>query len=261
MKCIILFIAILFYFAAGAQEVDTLNYEDITDAYEDYTNEEEAPVQTFTSPDVLESTKAYKAENINLKKFDRKKWQEIVGETDYREKKKTQSGAQPVSSGSVPWSGELLRIISYIVIIVIVILLLYYVSKNISVNYKLSKGKLPTAGDPAAPVENIEDLDIHTLLQQALAERNFRLAVRLYYLGLLKKLNESGIIRWKKDKTNRDYLSELFLHQNYYEDVRKLTLAYETVWYGEHPLTQESFQMLATDFEHVDQKIQSPKTL
>ena len=77
--------------------------------------------------------------------------------------------------------------------------------------------------------------------------------------GLLKKLNEEGFIVWKKDKTNRDYLTELFSKPNYFEEVRRLTLAYEQIWYGDHTLPVESYQKLITEFKSIDQKLHTSK--
>jgi hypothetical protein len=96
------------------------------------------------------------------------------------------------------------------------------------------------------------------LLAQARSAGNFKLAVRFYFLSILKKLHNSGIISWKRDKTNRDYLYELFSRNYYFEEIRRLTNSYEEVWYGEHVLTEESFQVLTEDFERIHDKLKTP---
>jgi len=221
------------------------------------------------APDVLPGTVDYKAKKVSVRNFDNEKWKTIAGSTNYEEKpeeipeekeepeeeKETERATQ-----STPWSGEILRAISFVLIIVIVLALLYFLLKNVTFDTKL-RSRSMEVHDLVAQVENIEDLDIQTLLQKTLAEGNLRLAVRLYYLGLLKKLNDVGLITWKRDKTNRDYLFELFPKEYYFEEVEKLTLAYEQVWYGEHPITRESFQTLSNSFETVDQKLKARKPL
>jgi hypothetical protein len=142
----------------------------------------------------------------------------------------------------------------------VVVLLLYLIIKNIRFDVKLRKTKV-TREDFEVPVENIEEIDIELLLQQARRDGNYRLAVRLYYLGLLKKLNEMGKIVWKKDKTNRDYLTELFQREYHFDEIKELTLSYEKVWYGEHGLTPDSFQTITSGFESVYQKMNTPSTL
>jgi hypothetical protein len=74
---------------------------------------------------------------------------------------------------------------------------------------------------------------------------------------MLKKLNEIGMIAWKRDKTNRDYLGELFQRNFLFDEIRKLTLSYEAVWYGEHELKAESYQELTKRFEITYQKLDS----
>jgi hypothetical protein len=211
-------------------------------------------------PEVLTGTQEYKGKKIAVKKFDRDKWKEIAGTTDYNEKpeeveEKPELDFKPQIA---PWGGEMFRLLAYIVIVGVIIALLYYVLKNVSLDMKIRKEQLISL-DITASVDNIEELDTQALLAKALAEGNLKLAVRLYYLGLLKKLNERGVIVWKKDKTNRDYLSELFSKGYHYEEVKKLTYAYELVWYGEHTLTPASFQRIIANFETVHQKINTPE--
>src|SRR5690606_20168955 len=108
-------------------------------------------------------------------------------------------------SPTLPWGGPLLRIIAYVVITAVIVALVYLVVRNISFDFKIRRTEISDS-DLANPVEDIEAIDVETALERAIKEGNFRLAVRLYYLDLLKRLNETGVIVWKKDKTNRDYL-------------------------------------------------------
>ena len=84
--------------------------------------------------------------------------------------------------------------------------------------------------------------------------------VRIYFLGLLKKLNEGGLIVWKKDKTNRDYLAELFSKEDFFDEVKKVTLAYEQVWYGDHSLSVELYHQLMEEFKAIDSRLNAAKT-
>ena len=232
------------------------NYDEYSEA-----DEPEAIPHTLKSPDELSQTKEYQKENLTVKKFDEKKWKKIISDTDYNEKppepKKEQKSdpREPMSFGN--WNSDILRVMAYVCIIGVIIFILYAVTKNIKPGSPKLRINIET--DATTHVENIEDLDVNSLLRKTIADGNFRLAVRLYFLGLLKELNEQGIITWKKDKTNHDYLSELSGKDFYYDEVRKLTLAYEQVWYGEHRLTTESYQQLFTEFENLHQKFNTQK--
>jgi hypothetical protein len=257
---------------AVAQDTDSVGYtetetETTTDNneynYDEYSEEAEteAVPHTLKSPEELSQTKQYQEEKLPVKKFDEKKWKKIVSDTDYNEeppkpeKEEKSDPREPMSFGN--WNSDILRVMAYVCIIGVIIFILYAVTKNIKPGSP--KRKITEETDTAAHVENIEDLDVNTLLQKTIADGNFRLAVRLYFLGLLKELNQQGFIIWKKDKTNHDYLSELSVKDFYYDEVRKLTLAYEQVWYGEHRLTNESYRQLFTEFETLHQKFNTQK--
>ncbi|MBW3374800.1 DUF4129 domain-containing protein [Hymenobacter norwichensis] len=102
--------------------------------------------------------------------------------------------------------------------------------------------------------EDIHALDFSTLLREAESAGNYRLAVRLGYLEVLKQLTDQGLIRWQPDKTNHDYLYEL-PPGPLPPAFRELTRQFDFVWYGEHDdltpthyaqarATREAFQHL-----------------
>jgi hypothetical protein len=272
MRCFIFLLFLIFSLTLSkAQEVheeDTVKpsetYEEEEQTEEDFYSDEgsqemyeEYSEHQLLGPEELESTREYQSGKMEVREFDERKWKKIVGSADYSEKPPEVPKRQFSPDISAPWGSSVLRLIAYVVIAGVIILLLYLVFRNMSFNLKLKKTK-GTHEDFEKPVENIEEIDIQALLQKAIADKNFRLAVRLYYLGLLKKLNEMGMIAWKKDKTNRDYLMELFSKDYYFDDIKQLTLSYEQVWYGERTLTTESFQKITRGFEMVQQKINTP---
>jgi hypothetical protein len=242
------------------EQDDTGEYEEQDGEYE-YTPGDDGADETehvLISPAELNTTQVYQSETVTLQKFDETRWKEIVGNVTFEEEAEEEESTTEDSPVSLPpWGGMLLKIISYIIIIAIVIFLLYYVIKSISFDNRINRAtvKSDVAGDV---LENIEEADIDGLLAQARSAGNFKLAVRFYFLSILKKLHNSGIIAWKRDKTNRDYLYELFSRNYYFEEIRRLTNSYEEVWYGEHVLSEESFQVLTKDFERVHDKLKTP---
>ena len=89
--------------------------------------------------------------------------------------------------------------------------------------------------------ENIHAVDFQTRLAEAEAAGNYRLALRLGYLQLLKLLSDRGLIRWQPDKTNHAYLAELPA-EALRAPFRELTRQFEFVWYGELPLPTGLYQ-------------------
>ena len=84
-----------------------------------------------------------------------------------------------------------------------------------------------------AGAENIHEVDFAARLAEAEAGGNFRLAVRLGYLQLLKQFADRGLIDWQLNKTNHAYLAELPAAGPLRASFREITRQFEYVWYGE----------------------------
>ncbi|WP_245328349.1 DUF4129 domain-containing protein [Hymenobacter aquaticus] len=97
-----------------------------------------------------------------------------------------------------------------------------------------------------AAAENIHALDFNALLAEAEAAGNYRLAVRLGYLAVLKQLTDRGLIQWQPEKTNHDYLRELTARP-LRPAFRELTQQFEYVWYGEQNDLPAAHYALARD--------------
>lgn len=95
--------------------------------------------------------------------------------------------------------------------------------------------------------EIIRNQDISQLIKQAISNKNYRLAVRYYYLLTLQKLEEKELIKWEQQKTNHDYIQELnsFKFNNQF---KKLTNLYDFIWYGNFDITQDEFGKVEVDF-------------
>ncbi|HWY37885.1 MAG TPA: hypothetical protein VNY73_04960, partial [Bacteroidia bacterium] len=79
--------------------------------------------------------------------------------------------------------------------------------------------------------EDIESVNIDKLIEEALQNGNYRLAVRWCFLKALQSLNENKLITWRPSKTNIDYGHEL-QNVNLRQNFDKLSYVFEHVWYG-----------------------------
>jgi len=86
------------------------------------------------------------------------------------------------------------------------------------------------------------------LAARALQEGNFRFALRAYYLANLAWLGHSQFLTINLGKTNREYEIELRRRARGFTEARELfaanIAAFESAWYGQHPVTVEG----ATEF-------------
>lgn len=94
-------------------------------------------------------------------------------------------------------------------------------------------------------IENIEDniyeSDLDRFIREALEKENYTQAVRLYYLAIIKELSLKKWVKWKKDKTNRDYIRELS-NTTFQNGFRNVTNVFERVWYGKQDIGGNDFK-------------------
>lgn len=96
--------------------------------------------------------------------------------------------------------------------------------------------------------EDVNEINIVKLLQQALQNKDFRLAVRYYYLQVLKDLSNKKIIDYHKDKTNTEYLFEID-NKALRDQFSHLSYIYAYVWYGEFLLDENSFKKAQNKYQ------------
>lgn len=96
--------------------------------------------------------------------------------------------------------------------------------------------------------ENIHQMDFRQLIEDTKSNGNYRLAVRYYFLWLLKRLSAREIIDWHRDKTNSDYLYEI-KNDGLRKDFEYLSYVYDYSWYGEFPLDDRAFAKAEKAFQ------------
>ncbi len=95
--------------------------------------------------------------------------------------------------------------------------------------------------------ENIFGINYSGEIYKAINAENYRLAIRLMYLHLLKDLSETGIIQYKQERTNNDYVMQLY-STPYYKSFFQLTRNFEYAWYGQFQIKIEVFKTIQANF-------------
>ncbi|KAA8481562.1 DUF4129 domain-containing protein [Arcticibacter tournemirensis] len=96
-------------------------------------------------------------------------------------------------------------------------------------------------------LENIHEISFDEEIENAIGNHDFRLATRLLYLKTLKRLSDSGRIKWELDKTNSAYINEL-KHPVQKKRFGMLTREFEYVWYGGFPVDLPVFERIRNTF-------------
>jgi hypothetical protein len=103
--------------------------------------------------------------------------------------------------------------------------------------------------------EDIYRIPFDEAINNAIDNRNFRLAIRLLYLQSLKNLSDKGYIDWQINKTNNDYISEV-LGKPWQSLFKKLTYNFEYSWYGEMNVPEDDFKNLQLQFQQFNSQLQ-----
>lgn len=102
-------------------------------------------------------------------------------------------------------------------------------------------------------IKTFSTLDLSSLIEKSIQDKNYRLAVRYYYLWVMKMLNEAQLIEFNIDKTNQDYTQELSKRNNFSRDKLSLfiqcTHYYEYLWFGNFAVTETAFLTIEKTFK------------
>ena len=150
-----------------------------------------------------------------------------------RRKERNNSDSFSINLGPLSW-------LFYLAIALAVIYLVYILLNEGGTGLFSSNGhnKLKTYEEITA--ENIENTDINSLIISAEKINDFRLAIRYYYLLVLKNLSLKNYIKFEDDKTNSEYLNEID-SKPFSDKFAYTSYLYNYIWYGEFPVDVEQY--------------------
>jgi hypothetical protein len=117
---------------------------------------------------------------------------------------------------------------------------------------KAQEGGLPFEENEA----NIHRIDFDKMIADAVAQGQYRRAVRLFYLRTLKQLSDREIIDWRPDKTNHDYLRE-WKRPDIEPGFRRLTTLFEYICYGDFGIDRDRFEQTQRAFQDFEAQIRN----
>lgn len=178
-----------------------------------------------------------------VRAIDAAQWEQATGKLDYS---KDLAEAPKPPRNTPSWNpnfeflGKVLQVLAALIAFCFIAYAVYQM-------LQVPRNKTVARDGVEITVENVEqyihETDLQQFLQEALNQQNYPLAVRLYYLQVIKNLSEKKAIDWSLEKTNRDYQRELSAH-SHAPAFRQATLVYERVWYGNQILDAAQFKAL-----------------
>ncbi len=146
-----------------------------------------------------------------------------------------------------------LKILPYLLLAALLYILLKFFLKIDSNSLQNTQNK-KVAVSLSDEEQLIKNEDLNDLINKAIASNNFRLAIRYYYLLVLKKLANKDLIDWQQDKTNEDYLNEL-AQTDIKASFKRSTLLYDFIWYGNFKIDALEFSQIQAEFEQFKNRI------
>ena len=213
-------------------------------------------------PVLLMAQNGYDEQVIQEKPFSESRWNKLKKNLDYSDnglaKKKKEKDANLENEGrrgrqqdNLPSGGAMfqgsktLKIVFFTIAILALALVIW---KLVQAQMKLKNPKVKQQiADLEEAVENIQESDLERFLREALEGNNYKLAIRVYYLMIIKALADKKLIKWKKDKTNNAYVREM-KKTEYYNRFKTITRQFERTWFGENEITKQDFQKLQPEF-------------
>lgn len=146
-----------------------------------------------------------------------------------------------------------LRILPYILIGILLFLLIkFFLNVNSrALLYSKENENLVSLSEDEHIIKNE---DINQLIQKALEENNYRLAIRYYYLLILKQMSEKELIDWQMQKTNDDYINELG-EEELKRPFSHITKLYDYIWYGDFPIDEAKYLKAESKFSSLQKTL------
>lgn len=101
----------------------------------------------------------------------------------------------------------------------------------------------------------VRSKNIAELIEAAIQKGDYRLAVRYYYLQLLKQLNEKGLINYEFQKTNAEYLREV-KDEKFQLPLKKVMRIYDFIWYGSFGVSDSDFSLAQRYFGEIERSLE-----
>ncbi|MDH3709609.1 MAG: DUF4129 domain-containing protein [Cyclobacteriaceae bacterium] len=187
--------------------------------------------------------------------FDRETWRQEVKDIDFTEHQQEPESpsSKPLPSPSIfNWVPSLGigQVLMWLVIIGLAVFIVYLIAKQFYRPQNVKIGTKEYNFTLSSITEEIPRSHLEELLAKALRDQDFRTAIRIYYLMIIQGLNEQQLIRWKRDKTNGDYVREMN-GKPHYQDFRQLTTTFDRIWYGGLEVNASNYGHLSPKFQYL----------
>lgn len=141
---------------------------------------------------------------------------------------------------------NLIYLICFLAIITAIVVLSRNGLRNIFHGAPRSIGQVTSAD------EDIREMDLPALIAQAEEAADWRGAIRLHYLLVLRKLVDQGLLTWSPERTDRDYMRQLN-DTSIRARFANAALIFQWVWYGHAEVDRDRYASFRRPFVEFEQ--------
>lgn len=201
----------------------------------------------------------YMEQPVTPNSFDKNEWDKLKNKIKIKEHQPKKKKEAKKNTDNFNWnlniSPKWSLIIKWSLFALLIGLLLLLVIRVLGINpfnKKSDSNKINISLDELE--DHLDSASIDPHLYAAIKSKNYKLAIRLYYLMIIQKLALKEKIIWKKYKTNKHYLNEM-RNKTEYSSFNKLTNTYERCWFGDIEINEKEYNELNYDFVNFLQNI------
>jgi hypothetical protein len=152
--------------------------------------------------------------------------------------------------GRVPVPGSTSTLIGSVVAAIVLVIVFIFVYRTLFNDF-IRETQLDEGDENSEPLTSEGAFERAQLLSRG---GDYRSAVRFLYLSSLLLMDERGILRYDRSKTNREYLRSVSNMPELAKPLGEVIEVFDNVWYGYHSLEEETFKKYSDRVEELKGK-------
>jgi len=185
-------------------------------------------------------------------------WEKTKKGVDYTEHFKERNPKKIDNIDFSPYKYDIsaFKYVFYFLVVGLIVFLIIKIIINYNKNPNIKTQKIDI--DAIEEIEEkMHEIDLEALLKEALEAKKYNIALRINFLIIIKTLSLKGEIEWTKEKTNWEYFSELKTI-SLKPDFKNIIISFESIWYGEHAITENQYLDLSPQYEKFKTTLNPP---
>lgn len=174
-------------------------------------------------------------------RLDPEVWEKSKKEVSYDPVKEKEQKA-PQTDNNTNWNLSFIQPLLFGLVIAVILIALIIVIRKSRQPAIIKSGRIQ-ANTLAEAEENLPDVTLDKIYQEAIEKGEFKSALRIKFLMILQSMIDAEMIIWKKRKTNEQYLREL-TQSELKNSFNHIVLLYDKIWYGYVSLSEDQYHLV-----------------